>query len=81
MKAGKNTFTLTNIGGKDFKIDQVTFTPSEETVAIEDILAQEDEHTAVSAMYSLSGMRIQSLQKGVNIIRLSNGKTRKVMIK
>ncbi len=81
MKKGKNTFTLTNIGGKDFKLDQITFTPNEETVAIENVLAREAEDTGVSGIYNLSGVRFSTLQKGVNIIRLSNGKTRKVIIK
>ena len=81
MKAGKNTYTLANYAGKDFKIDQITFTPSEETVAIENVLAEEETEASVSGIYSLSGVRTDRLQKGVNIIRLSNGKTRKVMIK
>jgi len=81
MKAGKNTFTLTNAGGKDFKVDQITFTPNDQTVAIESVLAQENEEITVAGIYSTSGMRISALQKGVNIIRLSNGKTRKIMMK
>jgi len=81
MKQGKNTFTLTNIGGKDFKLDQITFTPTEETVAIEHIMASETEGTEVQGIYTLSGVRMDKMQKGINIIRLSNGRTRKVMIK
>lgn len=81
MKEGKNTFTLTNLGGKDFKIDQVTFTPTEETVASSILMAQEDEDVVMSGIYNLAGVRMERMQKGVNIIRLSNGKTRKVLIK
>ncbi len=34
-----------------------------------------------AAIYNASGVRISTLQKGLNIIRMSNGKTRKVMVK
>lgn len=36
---------------------------------------------AVVAIYNLNGMRLQSLQKGVNILKLANGATRKVIVR
>lgn len=37
--------------------------------------------TSVEAIYNINGMRLNSLQKGLNIIKMSNGSTKKVMIK
>lgn len=35
----------------------------------------------VVAIYNLNGMRLQKLQKGVNILKLANGATRKVIVR
>ncbi len=51
-----------------------------EPVAIEEVLAEEDSATIV-AIYTTEGHRIAELQPGVNIIRLSNGTTRKVLVR
>ncbi|WP_036882766.1 leucine-rich repeat domain-containing protein [Porphyromonas gingivicanis] len=48
-----------------------------EDVSIDDVLAQEE--ATIVAIYSVEGRRLAELQEGVNIIRLSNGKTRKVL--
>jgi hypothetical protein len=36
---------------------------------------------AVEERYNVAGQRINSLQKGLNIIKLTNGKTVKLMVK
>lgn len=46
-------------------------------VAIEDVLAQES--ATIVAIYSVDGRRLNEMQEGVNIVRLSNGKVRKVI--
>lgn len=51
-----------------------------EPVAIEEVLTEEDSSTIV-AIYTTEGHRIAELQPGVNIIRLSNGSTRKVLVR
>ncbi len=51
-----------------------------EPVAIETILAEEGA-AAIIAIYTVEGHRVAELQPGVNIIRLSNGTTRKVFVK
>ncbi|MBB6275516.1 hypothetical protein [Porphyromonas circumdentaria] len=49
-----------------------------EEVAIDAILTQEE--ATIIAIYSVDGRRLAELQQGVNIVRLSNGQTRKVLI-
>ncbi len=51
-----------------------------EVVAIEEAIAEENAATIV-AIYTIEGHRIAELQPGVNIIRLSNGSTRKVLVR
>ena len=41
----------------------------------------DDAPEAVSGVYGVSGAQLNSLQKGINIIRLSDGTVRKVMVK
>lgn len=78
---GKNNFTLTNYTGKDYYIDNVTFSP----ISL-DVLTGIDETTTerVSLQkeyYSLTGVRLNSPQHGINIIRMPDGTTKKVYIK
>lgn len=35
----------------------------------------------IVAIYSLDGRRIESLQRGVNIVKMSDGKTKKVIVR
>lgn len=37
--------------------------------------------TAASAIYTISGTRVDALQKGINIVRMSNGTVKKVLVK
>lgn len=43
--------------------------------------ATTDGIATIVAIYSLDGRRIESMQRGVNIVKLSNGKTKKVIVK
>ena len=47
------------------------------TDAIDDVIADD----GIDQIYTLDGKPVDSLQKGVNIIRYSNGQTKKVLIK
>jgi hypothetical protein len=38
-------------------------------------------HSSVQGIYSINGIRLNSLQKGLNIIKMSNGTTKKVILK
>lgn len=48
-----------------------------ETTSIEKI----NENVDINASYNLNGMRLSNPQKGINVLRLTNGKTKKVFIK
>lgn len=75
LKAFRGYFTVAgaaNVNALQFIID------GEET-AIEGVNAETTEE--IVAIYSLDGRRVESLVKGVNIVKLSNGKTRKVIVK
>ena len=75
LKAFRGYFTVDEsaaVNGLQFIID------GEET-AIEGVNAETTEE--IVAIYSLDGRRVESLVKGVNIVKLSNGKTRKVIVK
>lgn len=51
------------------------------TTKIERVGSTENDAHRVIAIYNLNGMRLQSLQKGVNILKLANGTTRKVVVR
>ncbi len=51
-----------------------TFTPGD---AIEDVIANDDEYQ----IYTLDGKPIETLQKGVNVIRMRDGQVKKVVVK
>ena len=75
LKAFRGYFTVDEsapVNGLQFIIDG-------EVTAIEGVNAETTED--IVAIYSLDGRRVESLVKGVNIVKLSNGKTRKVIVK
>lgn len=49
--------------------------------AINVVAADSDGKAEIKDIYDLQGRHISSLQKGINIVRMSNGTTRKVIIK
>ncbi len=77
----KNLFRVQNFNGKDFYVDNVTFAPSPELI---------DEVTVIDApvaapasgkvvYYNLSGQKLGTPQRGVNIVRSADGKVRKIL--
>lgn len=79
--SGKKVFLLSNISGKDFYVDNVTFSPIEL-----DILTDIDDVTTervsfAKEYYSLSGAKLSAPKHGINIIRMADGSVRKVFIK
>ena len=50
------------------------------STGIERVNGAEGDQT-VTAIYNLNGMRLNKLQKGVNILKLANGTTRKVIVR
>ena len=67
------------------------FTTSSAPSSAFDILITDDDPTAIAsaanegvaaiAIYSVDGKKLATLQKGVNIVKLANGKTQKVVVK
>ncbi len=57
-----------------FNIEEDDFASAINTVEIEDNAKPE-------SIYSLDGRKLPALQKGMNIVRMSNGKTKKVLVK
>ncbi len=75
LKAFRGYFEATGAAG----VNVLNFTFDDEVTGIDTTVA---EPTAeVIAIYSLDGRRIESLQRGVNIVKLSNGKTKKLIVK
>ncbi len=66
--------------GETFYGDERQFTTGVDTSGIDDVVAAPTGATAV-AYYDLKGRRLESPQKGLVIIRMSDGTVRKVMMK
>ena len=66
-------------GNKFFYGEQQSFKTTFDPDGIEEVHSSES--TINSAIYDLSGRKIAKPQKGINIIRMNDGTTRKVMIK
>lgn len=49
--------------------------------AIEDVVSSQPAVAVPVAIYNMSGVQMPGLQKGLNIVRMSDGKVRKVMVK
>lgn len=75
---GINVFKLNNVGGKNFLVDNVTFTPIDVENGIDEIAVH---HSGEPAFYTLSGVKLSAPRKGINIVRTADGKTKKVMLK
>ena len=80
--AGNYIIQFAEIGGgmQEFLLAECRLRKLQSTsiFAIED---KGEEGTETAEIYSLSGVRLPALQKGVNIIRSADGKTRKVFVK
>ena len=81
---------VTTTGGKDVEVTgnsfimpasavkvTATYKAPEKPDAIEDVIADDGEYQ----IYTLDGKLIETLQKGVNIIRMSDGSTKSVYVK
>ncbi|MBO5880836.1 MAG: hypothetical protein J6Q57_04245, partial [Paraprevotella sp.] len=75
LKAFRGYFEATGGAG----VNVLNFTFDGEETAINGVEADSD--ATIVAIYSLDGRRIESMQRGVNIVKLSDGKTKKVIVK
>lgn len=65
----------------DAEVVSWQFSPlaAEEAVAIDDIASEGEGNAEVTGIYGVSGVRLNSLQKGINIVRRADGSVVKVM--
>ena len=75
LKAFRGYFEVTASAGAN----KLAFVIDGEETAINGVEADSD--ATIVAIYSLDGRRIESMQRGVNIVKLSDGKTKKVIVK
>ena len=68
---------------KTYYGEEIIFTTGDDPTGIEDLTAEQAtaEPAVEVARYNINGQRIAAPQKGVNIIRYSDGQTKKVFIK
>lgn len=59
----------------------ISFKDGDDVDYIESIMEENGEFTDVEAVYSIDGQRMNGIQRGVNIIRTADGKTRKFIKK
>ncbi len=84
VKAGDYTITLKKIvisdtNGKTFKVDQTTATITVDDCSSADVVTEDSFENA--EIYSVDGIRQAELQYGVNIVKYSSGKVKKVFVK
>ena len=84
VKVGDYTITLKNIvisdtDGKTFKVDKTTATITADEFSFADIITEDSLENA--EIYSIDGVRRTELQHGVNIVKYSSGKIKKVFVK
>ena len=60
------------------KVDDVSFIIKKNTTSISEMILAKPQDVQI---YSPNGKKLNKLQKGLNIIRMSNGKTQKVVVK
>jgi hypothetical protein len=63
------------MGGLSAASDPATATNGIETIS------RSAAETTIVGIYTLDGKRIQQLQRGVNIVRMSDGTTKKIVVK
>ncbi len=73
---------VTTTDGNTFYGEEQTFIIGADPTGIESIEAEDTEDAVIEiARYNMNGQQIDAPQKGVNIIRYSNGTTKKVFVK
>ena len=73
-------YTLTTNTGEIFYGEVQTFATSDAPTGIENVETAGERATVV-ARYDINGRRISRLQRGLNILIMSNGLKRKVMVR
>ena len=72
---------FSSTSGSTIDIDNFTLLKISDSTTSINGLPTGEEDLLNGAIYNLSGMKLQNCQKGINIIRLPNGKTKKIIVK
>lgn len=72
---------VTTSEGETFYGDVRSFTTGADLTGIENVEVSTQEQATEVARYNMNGYRITSPQRGINIVRMSDGTVRKVMVK
>ena len=51
------------------------------TTAIDEVAAEPATNAEPAAIYNISGVRVSALTKGINIVKMADGKVKKVIVK
>lgn len=77
IKGFRAYFVVGNSGSEDGEVRSLSFRIGEST----DIESVNNEEPTVVGIYNLNGVRLDDMQEGVNILRMSDGTSVKVLIK
>lgn len=74
---------VTTSEGETFYGEEQIFQTGDDPTSIEGIEAEPSEQKPVTivARYNMNGQQISAPQKGINILRMSDGTTKKVLVK
>lgn len=81
LRAGLNTLTYKNSGGKNVYIDNITYIPSDELTPISYITSDTPTVATTTTIYNLAGQSLGTTQRGINIIRHADGTVQKVLVR
>ena len=70
---------VVDLFNETFSAQLVSSSSQSQTDGVGDVEVARDDHS--HAVYNMSGMQVQRLQKGINIVRTADGKVRKVLCK
>lgn len=76
---GKNRCYIPAVNAAKLKSLSVVFEDKDDTTVISDLSTIFD--SAISSIYSASGSKLEKMQKGMNIVKYSDGSIKKVLVK
>ncbi|MCQ2215669.1 MAG: C10 family peptidase [Bacteroidales bacterium] len=79
MEAGKKYWINLEEGGNELVSKYIVTAVETMPTGIGQVFGDED--VRIEAIYTIDGKRINSLQKGINIVRMSNGRVEKVVVR
>ena len=70
---------VVDLFNETFSAQLISSSSQSQADGVGDVEVARDDHS--HAVYNMSGMQVQRLQKGINIVRTADGKVRKVLCK